>query len=221
MTEQEPQSQAWAIKERRGAERARILIELFETPLRAAEVAAKVVATTLASDNVKRDAKQSAFMGEGQAAASAIREEAKVRWLESELLEQSELTALAEHLEEFLAPDSVSAADVASVSQLSEEALISSADSVGAMPNNENILKTFLAVARQKGYEMAVHHIVSLEPGGEFEMALVDLQICQESIEKSEEEIANEFWGFAKDGPDGPAILAAAQSDLNLMSLLR
>src|SRR5215212_6582827 len=220
MAEQELQSQAMAIKERRGAERALLMVDLFATPLRAAERAAEVVSTTL-SKNVDRDAKETVFMQEGEAAARAIREDAKVRYLESELMEQSELTALAEHLEEFLSPDSVTAADIASVSQLSEEALISSADSVGAMPNNENVLKTFLAVARQKDYEMAVHHIVSLEPGGEWEMALTDLSICSESIEKSEKDIQSEFWTYAKAEPDGPSLLAAAQSDLNLMSLLR
>jgi|SRR5215211_2444493 len=217
---EELQSQAMQIKERRGAERALLMVDLFATPLRAAERAAEVVSNTL-SKNVDRDAKETVFMQEGEAAARAIREDAKARYLESELLEQSELTALAEHLEEFLAPDSATVADIASASMLGEEQLITAADSVAAMPGSLDLLKTFLAVARQKDYAGAVHHIASLEPGGEIEMALVDLDICSESIEKSEKDIESQFWTYAKDGPDGPAILAAAQDDLNLMSLLR
>src|SRR5215211_1543499 len=196
----QPQSQAMEIKTRFGEERAAILNELFDTPLRAAEVAARSVSNKLSS-SVNADAKQSVFMAEGQDAARAIRQDAQQRYIQSELEEQSALTELAAHLEQFLAPDSVSAGDVAMASQLSEEALISAADSVATMPNNENVLKTFLAVARNKEYMQAVHHIVSLEPGGEWEMALTDLSICEESIDKSEEEIANEFWDFAKDEP--------------------
>src|SRR5215216_5566340 len=141
MAEQELQSQAMAIKERYGAERARILTECFELPLLAAQKGHEVVMQTL-SANVGKDAKQSVFMAEAEAAGRARREDARVRYIQSELEEQAALTALAEHLEAFLSPDEVSAADVASASVLSEEQLMNAADAVAAMPENENILKT-------------------------------------------------------------------------------
>jgi hypothetical protein len=103
---------------------------------------------------------------------------------------------------------------------LSEDNLISAADSVAAVPNNETVLKTFLSVARQKGYEMATHHIADLL-GPEVVVALTDISICEESTEKTPEDIETEFSSFAKDEPDGQAILAVAQSDLNLMWMIR
>jgi len=221
MAEQELQSQAMEIQRRFGAERATILTECFGHALLAAQKGPEVVQRTL-SGNVSRDVRENVFMDEAQAAARAIREDTKVRYIQSELEEQAALTALGEHLEEFLSPDQVTAADIAAASSLNEEQLISAADSVAAMPGNDNVLKTFLSIARQKGYEQCVHHIASLEPGGEWEMALTYLSICYESTEKTEEDIAAEFDAYAAtEEPSGPAILAAAQSDLNLMHLLR
>src|SRR5215211_909404 len=119
MAEQELQSQVIEIKQRFGNERALLLREMFDVPLEAAKVAGDVVGRTL-RDTVSRDAKQNVFMREGEAAARALREDAKGRYIQSELEEQAALTALAEHLEEFLAPDSLTAADVAACSGLSE-----------------------------------------------------------------------------------------------------
>ena len=75
---EELQSQAMEIKQRFGDERAKILRASFDSALEAANVAAERVANTL-SNNVNGDAKQSVFMAEAQAAASAIRDEATVR----------------------------------------------------------------------------------------------------------------------------------------------
>jgi hypothetical protein len=218
MAEQEPQSQAMEIRTRFGEQRAAILNELFNTTFEAAEIAAKRVANTL-SKNVSKDAREGVFMSDAQDAARAIREDAKGRYIQSELEEQAALSALAEHLEEFLAPESISAADVATASQLTEEQLISAADAIAAVPNNDNALKTFLAVARQRDFLQATHHIAGFDP--DWQMALVDLDIANESTEKPIEDIASEFSSFAKDEPDGPSLLAAAQSDKNLMSLIR
>ena len=219
---EELQSQAMEIKQRFGDERAVLLRQMFDVPLEAARVAADTVGRTI-RNTVSKDAKQSVFMAEGEAAARALRGDAKVKYVQSELEEQAALIALQEHLEEFLAPEEVTASDVAATSALSEEHLISAADAVAPMPGekSENVLKVFLAVARQKGYEQAVHHIVGFRD--EWQMALTDISICEESSEKTEEDIASEFSSFAKDDPDGPAILAAAarSDDLNLMHMLR
>src|SRR5215208_3999850 len=141
MAEQELQSQAMEIKQRFGNERALLLRQMFDVPLEAARVAADTVGRTL-RNTVSKDAKQNVFMREGEAAASALREDAKQKYIQSELEEQAALIALQEHLEEFLAPEAgtVTAADIAASSVLSEEQLTNAADAVAAIPDNGNIL---------------------------------------------------------------------------------
>ena len=95
---EEPQSQAMEIRERYGAERARILTECFELPLLAAQEGHKVIKRTLSS-NVGKDAQQKVLMAEAEAAGRALRQDCRERFIQSELEEQAALAALAEHLE--------------------------------------------------------------------------------------------------------------------------
>src|SRR5215218_8974932 len=105
----EVESKAMEVKEHFGAERACILVDLFNLTAHAANRAAEVVRNTL-SNNVNRDVKQSVFMQEGEAAARDLRENAKVRYVESELEEQAALEEVEREAREVLTPSVIDAA---------------------------------------------------------------------------------------------------------------
>lgn len=213
------ESKAMEVKEHFGVERALILTELFNLTAHAANKAAQVVSNTLSS-NVNRDARQSVFMSEGEAIARDLREDAKTRYVNSELQEQAALEEVEREAREILTPSAIDAAALISASSLSGEQIIDAADSVAnAGDAAADTLLTLLSISMQKDYDQAMHHIASLNP--EWERAVLDLGICADNPSVDEDDIEARFETLAKGTPDGPAILSAGMNDFEISSLLR
>ena len=117
------QSKALAIKEEKGAERAQLLHALFDVAWEAGRVAEGVVRSSLSS-NVDTGTQERVFMQEGEAAARRLREDAKQRYIESELEEQAALDEIEKEAREILTPNRIDPAAVISAAALTEEQLV-------------------------------------------------------------------------------------------------
>jgi len=159
-------------------------------------------------------------MSEGEAVARNLREEAKTKYVNSELEEQAALEEIEREAREILTPETIDAAAVISASALSEEQLLSAADAVApAGDAASDTLLTLLSVAMERDLDGVVHHISAMNP--EWERAVLDLSVCTANPRLDADDIESRFETLAKDTPDGPAILSAGMNDFEISSLLR
>jgi hypothetical protein len=219
MKENHIESKALEVKQRFGEERAALLNQMFDVAWEAARVAEQIVKSSLSS-NVDKGTRQTVFMAEGEAAAREMRNDAKRRYLESELEEQVALDEIEREAREILTPNKIDPAAIISAASLTEQQILDASDAIAhAGDAASDALLTLLSTAMEKDYDQAVHHIADLNP--EWERAVLDLSICAESPSFDESEIEARFESLAKAAPNGAAILTAAQSDLNISASLK
>jgi hypothetical protein len=215
------ESKALALKYEIGREKSELLNSLFEAPLAAAEEAITIVERSV-SNNIDSNLREAIFMREAEAKRRGIAESAKERYLELELEEQAGLEEIAKEAREILTPNTIDTAAVINAAALSEEQLISAADSVAhAGDAAADTLLTLLSVALERDLDAAVHHISELNE--EWSRAVLDLSIVADNPGFDEDELEARFEAMTPDGAkaDGAAILAAAEKDVNLSARLK
>src|SRR5918995_4404174 len=153
-----PESRALAIKERIGAEKAKLYNQIFDAPWEGFREAERIVQNAI-STNVDGDLRQQVFMREAEAATRAKRLALKERIFELELEEQVELNELEKQCREELTPKEIDSAAVISAASLTEEQIVQAADSIAhAGDAAENALLTLLSVSMERELDAATFH---------------------------------------------------------------